>query len=69
MTQKPDPTAFMERIASLDESNLTPRDLRILDSVIRNPGQCGTDVVSSLRLPGRSSIQANFLKLIRYGIL
>jgi len=62
-------TSIIDLLALLDRSRLTPRDVRILDCVRHHPGCCGKDLVTYLKLPGRSSVQANIPKLIRWGYL
>lgn len=69
MTMKHSPASVMERIAIVDRSGLTTRDVRILDCIINQPGQCGNDIVLALGLHCRSSIQANLPKLIKHGMI
>jgi len=62
-------TTLLGFLARLDNSKLTPRDIRIMAGIERAPGCCGNDLVVALRLPSRSSVQANIPKLIRRGMI
>ena len=60
---------IMDRFVLFDQSEITVRDLRIIDLLLKNPGLCGNDLVTYLRLPSRSSVQGNIPKLIRRGMI
>lgn len=62
-------STFMQQIAAFDQTGFTPRDFRIMELLTRHPNLCGNDMVSMLKLPSRSSVQANIPKLIRRGMI
>jgi len=63
----PDP--LMDRIAFIDRSILTIRDVRILDCIMNNPGLNGSDIVTKLKLRGYSSVAANFARMLRHEMI
>lgn len=62
-------TSIMGAIGVIDRSGLTTRDVRILHSIAVHPGQCGSDIVTRLKLHSRSSVQSNLPKLIKHGLI
>lgn len=60
---------FLRAMRKIDKLDVTPRDVLMLWSIMTKPGQAGNDIMRSLGLRSRSSIQNRFPVYERMGYI
>lgn len=69
MTTNPAVAAFIARLRTIDRKGLTVRDAVLLHTIMEHPGECGLDIAKRLGITNRSSLQSNFPRLIKRGLI
>jgi DNA-binding MarR family transcriptional regulator len=70
VTEHLNPTIdFFVRLRKIDDLDLKPRDVMVLWSVARQPGQMGQEIAKKIGYPTRSNIQDGIRRLLTGGYM